>query len=381
MSEERGIRRTAGNAIIEFVAALREAGVRAELQRTEMLFEALRVAEARDLHTLHVFGRIALCGSQSDTIRYDQCFATFFFGATAAGNGLETDRQQPATLPAQRGAASKDPGQSSRDREVGASSPEEFLRSRKLAGLTAGERAQALELITRLRGKVEMRRSRRHQRAHRGVLDVRRTVRAAFAHGAELDRLYRRLRGLRPRKRVLLIDISGSMAPFSDGLLRFGYAAFGSAPRHTEVFTLGTRLTRITRYLHSDDPETALVAAAGAIPDWSGGTRLGDLLKAFLDVWGQRGMARGACVVLISDGWERGAAEQLALQMKRLSSLAHRIIWVNPHQSTPGFEPLTRGMQAALPYIDHFVAGSTVHEFSALLDLMQNSRLMAVARR
>ena len=89
----------------------------------------------------------------------------------------------------------------------------------------------------------------------------------------------------------------------------------------------------------------------------------------------------GACVVLISDGLERGAAEQLALQMKRLSSLAHRIIWVNPHQSTPGFEPLTRGMQAALPYIDHFVAGSTVNEFSALLDLMQNSRLMAVARR
>lgn len=354
--------------------------MRAELQRTELLLEALRVGHARDLHTLYVYGRVALCASLSDTIRYDHCFATFFFGATAPGLDQEADWQQPPTLPAQPGSMTKIPEQSPRDQEIGASSFEEFLRNRKLTGLTTEERAQALDLIARLRGKIEMRKGRRYQRARRGVLDFRRTMRAAFAHGAELDRIYRRLRAPRPRKRVLLIDISGSMAPFSDGLLRLGYAAFGSAPRHTEVFTLGTRLTRITRCLLADDPEAALVAAARAIPDWSGGTRLGDLLKAFLDVWGRRGMARGACVVLISDGLERGPAEQLALQMKRLSCIANRIIWVNPHRSTPGFEPLTRGMRAALPYIDHFVAGSTVNEFSALLDLMHSNSVAKIAR-
>jgi uncharacterized protein len=191
-----------------------------------------------------------------------------------------------------------------------------------------------------------------------------------MVHAGDPDRLHLRVRRTRPRKRVLLLDISGSMAPYSGGLLNFGYAAHRCAPQQTEVFTIGTRLTRITQYLRSRDPELAMVGASRAILDWSGGTRIGDQLKTFLDLWGQRGMARGAIVVIASDGWERGNTAVLAEQVRRLSNLAERIIWANPHKSTPGFEPLTRGMQAALPYIDQLVAGSTANEFARLLDLL-----------
>jgi uncharacterized protein with von Willebrand factor type A (vWA) domain len=141
-----------------------------------------------------------------------------------------------------------------------------------------------------------------------------------------------------------------------------------AAPFNTEVFTLGTRLTRITRELRARDPDAALRAAAAAIPDWSGGTRLGDALKVFLDQWGQRGLARGAVVVLCSDGWERGDPTQLGAQAERLARLAHAVIWVNPHKGKPGYEPITGGMVAALPHIDHLVAG---HSLAALEQLVQ----------
>jgi uncharacterized protein with von Willebrand factor type A (vWA) domain len=257
-----------------------------------------------------------------------------------------------------------------RELQIGATSPVELLRNRKLAGLDEDEKAQIHALIARMSARVAARPSRRFRSGRHGLLDVRGTARSAMARAGEPDRLLRRARLSRPRKRVLLLDISGSMSPFAGGLLRFAYAAFRCAPRHTEVFTFGTRLTRITPFLRSGDPEAALVAASKAIPDWCGGTRIGDQLKAFLDGWGQRGMARGAVVVIASDGWERGDTGLLREQVRRLGGLAERVLWANPHQSTPGFEPLTRGMQAALPFVDRLVAGSTANELARLLDLM-----------
>src|SRR6185437_12374972 len=133
-----------------------------------------------------------------------------------------------------------------------------------------------------------------------------------------------------------------------------------------DVFTLGTRLTRVTRELRRRDADQALVAAGSAIPDWSGGTRLGEMIKAFLDIWGQRGAARGAVVVLCSDGWERGDPTLLGAQLARMARLAHSVIWVNPHKGRDGFAPVTGGMVAALPHIDELVAG---HSFESLVDL------------
>jgi uncharacterized protein with von Willebrand factor type A (vWA) domain len=184
-----------------------------------------------------------------------------------------------------------------------------------------------------------------------------------------LARLHHERPHQRPRRVVLLVDISGSMAPYADALLRFAHAARrGSAP--VEVFTLGTRLTRVTRELSHRDPEVALRAVAAAVPDWSGGTRLGVLLRSFLDTWGQRGLARGAIVVVLSDGWERGDPQLLGEQMARLHRLAHRVVWGNPLRARPGYAPLAAGMAAALPHVDAFVAGHSIEALERLAALV-----------
>ena len=177
----------------------------------------------------------------------------------------------------------------------------------------------------------------------------------------------------RPRRLVLLLDVSGSMSPYADVLLRFAHAAVRVAPNSTEVFTVSTRLTRITRQLRLRDPEQALAAAGGAVPDWSGGTRLGESLRAFLDLWGQRGTARRAVVVLASDGWERGDAGLLGEQMGRLARLAYKLIWVNPHRGKEGFAPATAGMTAALPHLDELLAGHTLDALHTLADVIADA--------
>jgi uncharacterized protein len=193
--------------------------------------------------------------------------------------------------------------------------------------------------------------------------------------GGEPVRPARRDRRDRPRRVVLLIDVSGSMSSYADALLRFAHAAShrerGPA---TEVFTISTRLTRVTRELAHRDPDVAMKAIAGSVPDWSGGTRLGSLVKEFLDLWGQRGMARGAIVVVLSDGWERGDVSLLADQMQRLHRLAHRVVWANPRAGRPGFAPLAAGMAAALPSVDDFVSGHSIDALERLALLVSGAR-------
>ena len=159
------------------------------------------------------------------------------------------------------------------------------------------------------------------------------------------------------------------MAPYARALLRFLHVTVTGRPR-VEAFTIGTRLTRVTRMLSAHDPDAALAAASRAVPDWSGGTRLGDALGDFNALWGVRGFARGALVVVLSDGWDRGDPEVLAEQMARLARVAHRVIWVNPLKATPGYAPLVRGMAAALPYVDDFVEGHSVESLEALARLL-----------
>lgn len=196
---------------------------------------------------------------------------------------------------------------------------------------------------------------------------MRATVRAALRSGGEPTRLARHVRGPRPRRVVLLLDVSGSMRPYARAMLRFAHATIvthGSV----EAFTLATRCTRVTRQLAWRDPDAALRRAASAAPDIDSGTRLGECLSEFIRAEGVGGLARGAVVVIVSDGWDRGDPATLSEAMARLSRLAHRIVWVNPLKVSPGYEPLARGMAAALPFTDEFLSG---HSLAALEELAE----------
>jgi uncharacterized protein len=243
----------------------------------------------------------------------------------------------------------------------------ETLRQKDFSTYTDEERDEAYRLMSQLRFSGSMRRSRRlvQSKRKRGRPDLRRTVRAALRAGGEpIDRKYLE-QGERARRLVLVLDISGSMESYARALLRFVHAA-SVGRQKVEIFTLGTRLTRVSREMSSRDPDKALERAASSVQDWSGGTRLGEGMKAFNDEWGVRGMARGSVVVILSDGWDRGDPDVLAEQMARLHRIAFRVVWVNPLKVTPGYAPLARGMAAALPHVDEFIEG---HSIEAMEDL------------
>lgn len=247
----------------------------------------------------------------------------------------------------------------------------ELLRHRDIASYSPDELVEARRLIRQLRFVGSRRRSRRLAPSRRRTSrpDIRRTLRAALRTGGEPIRRHHRRPSTTPRPLVLILDVSGSMETYSRALARFVHAAV-VARRRVEAFALGTRLTRITRELAARDPDVALARAATQVHDWSGGTRIGDGLATFNRQWGMRGMARGADVVILSDGWDRGDVQLLADQLARLRRAAHRVVWVNPLKVTPGYVPLARGMAAALPHVDHFVDGhslAAIEELTALL--------------
>jgi uncharacterized protein with von Willebrand factor type A (vWA) domain len=191
-------------------------------------------------------------------------------------------------------------------------------------------------------------------------------------------RLARRRRRVVPRRIVMLCDISGSMEPYARAYLQFLTSAAGSGPR-AEAFTFATRLTRLTRALRSRSPERAIQRAAATAPDWSSGTRIGEALKAFNDRHGRRGMARGAIVVILSDGWERGDPALVGREMERLSRLAHRIVWVNPRAAAPGFAPRAGGMAAALPYCDAVLSGHSLEALEQVVEAIACEEPLAPA--
>jgi uncharacterized protein len=242
----------------------------------------------------------------------------------------------------------------------------EVLRERSFADLTDEERARVNRMIRRLAVEVPTRSTRRYRPATSGArFDVRRTIRRSLrTHGEPFDRAWRR-RGTRSRPVVLVLDISGSMAPYARALVQFGFAAM-AAGRRVEVFCFGTRLTRVTRVLRTRDPDRAMHEIGRLVGDWEGGTRIGVSLKALLDGWSQRAALRGAVAVICSDGLERGEPDLLREQMARLRRLVHRVVWVNPLKGSPRYEPLARGMAAALPSIDVFLAGHNLESLEEL---------------
>ncbi len=249
-------------------------------------------------------------------------------------------------------------------------SEEESLWAKRFDALAPDELARIYRLMAELSLAAPQRRTRRAERASHGSrVDVRRTLRSSLRTGGDPIHLARRRRRMRRRPIVLLCDISGSMEPYARAYLQFLTCAAGSgvAGNRNEAFVFATRLTRLTRALHSRHPERAIQQAAAAAPDWSSGTRIGDALKTFNDLHGRRGMARGAVVVILSDGWERGDPGVVGREMERLARLAYRIVWVNPRAAAPGFSPRAGGMAAALPHCDALLSGHSLTALSGVI--------------
>jgi hypothetical protein len=363
--------RDGGEIAVAFSRVLRGAGIDVPTSSTIAFGEALAATGLNDRQTTYWAGRATLVRRPEDHELYDRAFRVFWDHASATVE-LQLDEPLHVTLAIDDDA---DDDRTDPDRAEASDDPvielrfsaTEVLRQKDFADYTAQELIEAQQLMSNLRLVGSPRRSLRLTGADRRTdrPDLRRTIRAAMRGGGEPIRRHYRQPSTRNRRLVLLLDVSGSMEPYARALIRFVHAAVAGRQK-VEAFAVGTRLTRLTRELSSRDPDEALRRAATRVSDFGGGTRLGDGLRVFNDEWGQRGMARGAIVVVLSDGWDRGDPEILGEQMQRLQRAAHKVIWVNPLKVTPGYAPLARGMAAALPYIDAFVEGHSIDAIEQL---------------
>jgi uncharacterized protein with von Willebrand factor type A (vWA) domain len=367
--------------LLGFTRALRAAGVPVTQDRAHGFLTAVAEVGADDRQATYWAGRATLCASPDDLARYDQVFHAWFLDRGKKGAPRDTVEQ---VLPqAGLGMTETSGAGEGEDEEqlIAAASATEVLRHRDIAAMDPREKARLAALFATLRPKAPRRTANRWESWHRGEVDASRTLRLMRRRMGEPGPVAWRRRRDRARRLVLLVDVSGSMSPYADALLRLAHTfahtpartGVTTRPRDVEVFTIGTRLTHVTRAMRIRDPEQAIIAAGRTVPDWSGGTRLGETLKVFLDRWGQRGTARGAVVVLISDGWERGDTALLAEQMHRLHRLAHRVIWMNPHRGKEGYQPVQQGIVAALPYVDDFVAGHSMATFANLVEVVAHA--------
>lgn len=367
-------RRPPDEWLIGFARALRAAGLHVTADRERTFLVAVSQVGLGERRGVYWAGRATLTSSPADVERYDQVFTAWF-----TGRPMETTHTVPPTVrPPVRQAALDDDAVSGAGPETeddllrARASGQEVLRQRDVAALDRAERAQLARMFERLHPIAPDRPARRHVPRRTGPVNGPATLREQLRRVGEPGPVRHHRRGVRTRRVVLLIDVSGSMSAYADSLLRLAHRFVQAAPT-TEVFTMGTRLTHVTRALRERDPDRALVAAGAVVPDWSGGTRLGDALAAFLDRWGRRGMARGAVVVLFSDGWERTGPEVLGEQMRRLRALAHRVVWVNPHRGKAGYQPIQQGIVAALPHVDDFVAGHSFATFEELIEVIAHA--------
>jgi uncharacterized protein len=366
--------------VVDFVDRVRSEGLGVPPGSAVEYGRALGALRSTRLSSLYWAGRATLVRRPDDIPPYDRAFAAFFAGADAAPpRRLSVPVQLHVDTPDDPGA---DDPQRDRDEDESPAgevralrwSATELLRHKDLSECTADELDEAHRLMADLRVHAALRRSRRWKKStsrHRRHPDLRRTVARSLRTGGEVVRPAASERGERPRRLVLVLDVSGSMEPYARALARFAHAAVAARKRgQVEVFALGTRVTRISHELATHDPDAALRRAADAVADWAGGTRLGDGLRAFNDRWGVRGLARGAVVVILSDGWDRGDPTLLGSELARLRRVAYRLVWVNPLKASPGFAPLAQGMAAALPHVDEFVEGHSVASLEALAELV-----------
>lgn len=373
--------------LVAFGRDLRERGLPVGTGRILTFCRAVAALGLTDRESLYWAGRASLVARRDDLALFDEAFDEWYRSLGTGDLEIElamlapADRREPSwgeppdDLDVQAGTTAAswrradegedpEPGEESSIRIVASAS--EVLREKAFPDLSEEERARVAVLIRRLAVTVPVERTRRTRAAAKGsAFDVRRTLRRSLrTQGEPFERAWRR-RKSRTRPLVLILDISGSMAPYSRALLQFAYAAM-AAGRRVEAFVFGTRLTRVTRTLRTKDPDRAMREIGRQVFDWEGGTRIGESIKALLDGWSQRAALRGAVVVLCSDGLERGDPELLRAQMARLRRLAFRVVWVNPLKGSPRYEPLARGMAAALPSIDVLLSGHNLESLEQL---------------
>ncbi len=379
-----------------FGRRLRDAGLPVGPERAARFADALAVVRPIARRRLYWTARAVFVSDRTQVAAFDEVFFSVFGtrmldepqpgpseasrteptrakdGARSTGAGDADELHASVGSSRRRGG---DPDPADRESPVPvAASDEEVLRGKRFDAIEPDELVQLHRLMAQLSLATPRRLTRRMERRRHGRrIDLRRTLRASMRTAGDPVSLARRERRVVRRRIVLLCDISGSMEPYARAYLQFLACATGAGPR-AEAFVFATRLTRVTRALASRNPDRAIARAAAAAPDWSSGTRIGDALKEFNDRHGRRGLARGAVIVILSDGWERGDPTLVGQELERLRRLAYRIVWVNPRVAAPGFSPRAGGMSAALPFCDALVSG---HSLEALEEV---ARAIAAAR-
>jgi uncharacterized protein with von Willebrand factor type A (vWA) domain len=381
--------------VVLFARVLRRAGMTVGTGQILDLTRALEVIDIGAREDFYHTCRSILVGRREDLPVFDLLFRLFWNSRTAyvlKARAADDHQQVPSpdliedclpdrtdlesVLPRvieivmqeegdQDDGANDEPGRP-RTQVLLAYSRDEVLRHKDFEAYTPEEMERARRLMQEMRWKIARRRTRRFEANQLGrLLDLRRTIRRNLRHGGEIFALARRRPRTRPRSLVLLCDISGSMDRYSRTLLQFLHTVEHGLDR-VEAFVFATRLTRITRQLRTRDPGVALTEVSRAVQDWSGGTRIGEALRTFNYTWSKRVLGRGAIVMIISDGWDRGDIEVLRQEMERLQRNCYRLIWLNPLLGMPSYQPLTQGIQAALPYVDDFLPVHNLDSLEAL---------------
>ncbi|HEX8121106.1 MAG TPA: VWA domain-containing protein [Solirubrobacteraceae bacterium] len=392
----RALARDAPLAAVALGRALHDAGLPVTPDRSARFASAAELARPADRASLYWTARVAFVSSSEQLPAFDAVFGAVVDGLVdpadsrgQAGEEPVEARPRPASADAavQEGVApdvggatrpSGAPGEVGEGEETerpvaSLASDAERLATTDLGELDPAELDALAALLRRLAVATPPRRGRRARIARRGErLDVRATLRRAQRTGGDPVHHERRRRREKARPLVALLDVSGSMEPYARAYLLFLEGAARGA--RAEAFVFATRLTRVTKALRDGRPHEALDRAARAAPDWSGGTRIGEAVRAFNDRWGRRGMARDAVVVVVSDGWERDDPALLGREMERLRRLAYRIVWVNPRAAAAGFQPIAGGMAAALPHVDELLSGHTARALDDVVEAIGRTR-------
>ena len=343
--------------------------------------------------------RALLVHKQSDLALFDEAFQVFWRRPAHGRSmrdlrsmGEERRYRTPRVAPHREDTSDGPPGdqesEDANDRQPVVDlqrsfSAREVLRQRDFAEFTPAEVSAARCLMAELAWDLGRRRTRRLTWGDGSDVDLRRSMRRSLSHGGEMLDLAHRRRKTKPRPLVLICDVSGSMERYTRMLLHFVHTVAASG-QQLEAFLFATRLTRITRHLAARGVDQAVARVAQAVPDWAGGTRIGEAVKAFNYQWARRVLRGGAVVMVISDGWDRGDPDLLSREMARLQRSCHRLIWLNPLLGSPTYQPLTRGMQAALPYIDDFMPAHNLHSLQELarhLNRLSNRRPLPSSKR
>lgn len=374
--------------MVLFARLLRALGLGVTSAQIQDWIQAVGLLDLRARHDFRDAARAVLVSRREDLDWFDAAFDLFFVARdprelAEMDLGLLVQRVRRRVQRRQSvGTAGESP-----EGEAGSEPPEidrvqtwsdaEVLRRKDFAELEAPELAMVQTMIRRMDWRLDVRRTRRRVPSRHGLLDLRRSLRRSLGRGGELLEWSRRDRKRKRRPLALVCDISGSMEPYSRILLQFMYVASRGLEK-TEAFVFGTRLTRITRQLRARDVDRALRSVHEEVEDFGGGTRIGEALRTFNYVWSRRVLGEGAAVLIISDGWDRGDPEVLGREMARLQRSSFRVIWLNPLLGSPRYEPLTRGIQAALPWIDDFLP---IHNLQSLEDLGRHLQRLGRGRR